>query len=398
MIWDSTRLTVSLILVCDAWAIYAPSREYAGNTFFDQWAYYGGIDNTTWGGLTIYKTRASADATVNLVSGNVTFVDKNTAAQKQLTFVNEAGHAIIRVDNQTTITPTDQVRLASPQTFGVGTLILIDALHIPYGCSVWPSFWTFGAQKEWPQAGEIDIITGINGMPNNQIALHAPAGCVKAETPGQQTGVTVEGDCSKPQGCFVAETKPNSFGEGLANAGGGVSPCNLKRVASIRGFGVPDIPDNVRNNDASFQSIDTSTRGIPSAAYPASTCNVAQIFKPQNLIISTTFCGVWAGNPDAYQQLCKTPTNSCVADNIIGPGNNFANAFWEIKYIRTYTNGIGTSASSTSSSALQTFSPAASNTAQDPDPNTAPTNAAPPQRRVRHWALPAVGFCLFLMM
>ncbi len=87
---------------------------------------------------------------------------------------------------------------------------------------VWPAFWTLGMQTEWPNSGEVDIIESINMMNNNQIALHALPGCVKTEAPGQQTGRTIEGDCSTPKGCIVAETKPNSFGPGFAQAGGGV--------------------------------------------------------------------------------------------------------------------------------------------------------------------------------
>jgi hypothetical protein len=86
---------------------------------------------------------------------------------------------------------------------------------------VWPSFWTYGIEQEWPLAGEIDIIEGINGMNNNQIALHTTPGCFQARNPGQ-TGSTLETDCSKDQGCIVAEKKPNSFGAGFATAGGGV--------------------------------------------------------------------------------------------------------------------------------------------------------------------------------
>jgi hypothetical protein len=76
-------------------------------------------------------------------------------------------------------------------------------------------------QEEWPLAGEIDIIEAINGMTNNQVALHTPPGCYQAQNPGQ-SGTTLEGDCSKDQGCIVAETKPNSYGPGFAAAGGGV--------------------------------------------------------------------------------------------------------------------------------------------------------------------------------
>ncbi|KAF9528061.1 glycoside hydrolase family 16 protein [Crepidotus variabilis] len=304
--------------------VYSPLREYAGATFFDEWTYYGNVDNTTW--------------------GNVTFVDKDTAVQKHLTYLNDAGNAVIKVDDQTTIMPDvlvhrDSIRLTSLHSYGVGSLILIDAVHIPYGCSVWPSFWTYGIEEEWPNAGEIDIIEGINGMQNNQVALHALGGCVKTETPGMQLGNTLETDCSKPQGCIVAESKPNSYGEGFAKAGGGVFALQMEESGISSWFwGRNDIPTELQNHDFDSQQLDTSTWGIPTASYPGSSCNVSHFFPPQNLVLLTTLCGVWAGVPSIYSSSCQTPTNSCVADNIIGPGDKFATAFWEIKYIRTYSS------------------------------------------------------------
>jgi hypothetical protein len=121
----------------------------------------------------------------------------------------------------------------------MGSLIVMDVLHIPYGCSVrsitvllwdythvvyvqvWPAFWTYGIEKEWPEAGEIDIIEAINDMERNQIALHTIPGCSKADTL-PQSGRTLETDCSTNRGCIVAESKPNSFGPGFSEAGGGV--------------------------------------------------------------------------------------------------------------------------------------------------------------------------------
>lgn len=100
-------------------------------------------------------------------------------------------------------------------------------LHLPDISSysfleqVWPSFWTLGTGKLWPEGGEIDIIEGINMMDHNQVALHTTGGCLQDQNPGQ-TGRTIGGDCATPQGCVVAETKPNSWGSGFAQAGGGV--------------------------------------------------------------------------------------------------------------------------------------------------------------------------------
>lgn len=76
-------------------------------------------------------------------------------------------------------------------------------------------------QEEWPNAGEIDIIEGINNMKHNQVALHTPDGCFQAPD-GIQLGSTLERNCSTDRGCIVAENKPNSFGQEFALAGGGV--------------------------------------------------------------------------------------------------------------------------------------------------------------------------------
>ena len=58
-------------------------------------------------------------------------------------------------------------------------------------------------------------------MDHNGMALHTLPGCMHS-TPPNQMGVSGELDCSKPVGCVVAETKPNSYREGFATAGGGV--------------------------------------------------------------------------------------------------------------------------------------------------------------------------------
>ncbi len=44
-----------------------------------------------------------------LILGNVTFVDQATGSAKNLAYVNDAGNAILRVDNSTDITGTGLV-------------------------------------------------------------------------------------------------------------------------------------------------------------------------------------------------------------------------------------------------------------------------------------------------
>lgn len=326
-------------------ALYYPLREYAGSTFFDKWDYYGFVDNTTW--------------------GNVTYQDRANATSKGLTSINAAGNAIIKVDNTTslvaapagTVVNRDSIRITSQDSYPLGTLILLDALHIPYGCSVWPSFWTLGLQSTWPGSGEIDIVEAINGMTRNQIALHTPQGCNQATTATQlQSGTTANTNCAEPRGCIVMENKQASFGAAFGEGGGGVYAMSMEREGVYVWFwSRADIPSSI-STATSSSTMDTTSWGLPTAAYPASGCNITQYFPPQNLVLLTTLCGAWAGVPSIYSSTCP---GTCFADNVLGSGTNYANAYWEIRYIRTYTSDSASASasvpvsSSTSASAAQ---------------------------------------------
>lgn len=58
------------------------------------------------------------------------------ASQAKLAFVNDAGNAIMKVDNSTTIMFGDKrnsIRIASKDQYTVGSLWVADMLHLPYG-------------------------------------------------------------------------------------------------------------------------------------------------------------------------------------------------------------------------------------------------------------------------
>ncbi len=118
-----------------------------------------------------------------------------------------------------------QVAINTHDYFPLGSVFILDANHIPFGCSVWPAFWTRG--ENWPDGGEIDILETVNLMPTNQMALHTlQQGCTQPQDV-EQLGRSVGSDCSAGAGtdytgCAVAETQSNSVGENFANAGGGV--------------------------------------------------------------------------------------------------------------------------------------------------------------------------------
>ena len=149
---------------------------------------------------------------LKLPLGDVIFVDQANATADKLAYVNSAGRAIIKVDNTTFVPYNDKrnsVRIATEDYFAVGSVFVFDAVHLPYGCSVWPSFWTSGV--DWPSQGEIDILEGVNKMTTNQMAIHASTGCTQNGT-----------DCSTGSGCTATDPSDASYGDNFATAGGGV--------------------------------------------------------------------------------------------------------------------------------------------------------------------------------
>jgi len=325
MLLQRTFFTLALVAQLElARAAYLPFLEYSGETFFDRWTFYGNVDNTTW--------------------GNVTFNDQANATRKQLVGLTDSGNAIVRVDNVNQLAPAelvlrDSVRITTVDAFDFGSLLIADFVHMPYGCSVWPSLWTVGDTENWPVGGEIDIVEGINQMTFNQYAIHGSTGCTQPEGNVGQTGTAQFNLCYTGRGCTVAENKENSFGAGFARAGGGVFALQYETTGiKIWFWSRPDVPENIR--DTPFTgSVDVSGWGLPTAYYPNGPhCELTQYFKPQQLVLLTTLCGLWAGVPDIYQSTCPTATGSCFNDNVLGPASNFDNAYWEIKHIRAFYN------------------------------------------------------------
>jgi len=133
--------------------VYNLERTYAGSTFFDRWEYYNNFDNLT--------------------NGDVIFVSQTVGTKGGLTFINDAGNAVIKVDNGTTVAFNEKrnsVRLSSTDSYKIGSLWIADMVHVPFGCSVWPAWWS--QAEDWPTGGEIDTFEGVNQVTMNQMALH----------------------------------------------------------------------------------------------------------------------------------------------------------------------------------------------------------------------------------
>ncbi|KAH7101775.1 concanavalin A-like lectin/glucanase domain-containing protein [Auriculariales sp. MPI-PUGE-AT-0066] len=316
---------------------YTLHTTSAGDSFFDTWNFPGGWNSTT--NTPTYDVTNSGDNWL----ANQTF-----AQQDGIVSINDAKHVILRVDNKNEVLYNDKrysFRIESNEIYGAGSLFVFDALHIPYGCSVWPAYWTTG--ENWPEGGEIDILENVNQAKTNQMALHTHGGqgC-KVEQSDQITGTVAIQDCGDSlngnTGCIIVDSNANSFSGFNSNQGGmWVTEFALEAI-SIWFFSRANIPDALKT-DAASQTVDTATFGTPTAKYPSTSCDIANLFKKQKIIINTTLCGVFAGA--VFNDTCTAKReNSCYLDWVIGPANAYDEAYFEIVSHRVFTDGSDTSA------------------------------------------------------
>jgi len=319
-----TALGLAMPLAAQA-ASYTLATSYEGSSFFQGWNYSTEIDKNY---------------------GNVAFQSQTVATQQKLTYLNDAGNAIIKIDNTTVGNPTDNafgrnsVFLTSNAAVNPGSLILMDAVHMPYGCSVWPAFFLLGA--DWPNNGEIDIFENVNVATANQYSLHTLNGCQHPATASGESGTIVSTDCFNAtngnQGCIVKESQENSFGAGFASIGGG----GFATLFDSAGISTWFFPRASMPADFNATSPDPSKWGNPSAYFPASSCNITQYFGPQTIILDIDICGAFAGAPTVFSQGC---TGQCV--DLVRTPTNYDTAYFEIKSLKVFTEGGSTSGTAT---------------------------------------------------
>lgn len=79
---------------------YTLAKEYSGTDFFQGWDYYGAPDLLLNGMFCRSTHRSYANAHCRS-PGDVNWVTEAQAVAEKLAYVNDAGHAIIKVDNTT---------------------------------------------------------------------------------------------------------------------------------------------------------------------------------------------------------------------------------------------------------------------------------------------------------
>jgi hypothetical protein len=213
---------------------------------------------------------------------------------------------------------------------------------MPYGCAVWPAWWTVGAN--WPDGGEIDIVEGINTNPTSVLFSHVNRLCyLMSGCRNQYTFHTGSGsDCFLPEkaptspdgrptftanvlhticktsptdgtGCTLSDPDTSSYGQGFVTAGGGVFAL-LRDSTGIKiwRFARQSIPQDVHSGQPNPTSWPP-----PSAFLSTAECDIASHFSPQQLVLDITLCGGWAGG--AY------PRSGCPGNctEHVSKGENF---------------------------------------------------------------------------
>ncbi|EIM86268.1 uncharacterized protein STEHIDRAFT_147699 [Stereum hirsutum FP-91666 SS1] len=304
-----------------AWKV---AQNWEGDNFFSGWDFWTLADPT---------------------NGNVNYLSGSAAASGNLTGINSAGNAYMRVDTTDTVTTNrNSVRITTEFSFDQG-LMIMDAVHMPTGCGTWPAFWTNG--PNWPAGGEIDIVEGVNDYTNNQATIHTNPGCNLPSSSSSTLGITgtiVGGtNCAAAetgnQGCGVRAVETNSFGAAFNDAGGGVYAMKLDSSGvSVYFWTRSAIPSDITSG-----SPDPDSWGTPMADWPTTDCTTATYFYEQVAIFDTTLCGDWAGTGwdttgiPGQDQSCATRTGVSTCESYVqNHGSSFDEAYWEVKSVKIY--------------------------------------------------------------
>jgi len=327
--------------------------------------------------------------------------DPNNGASHFLGSFEEARTAgVVEVD------PSNAVLRAGPrsgrefkrQTVKVGTkkawkyfLAMLKFSHVPFGCGVWPAFFTLG-QGRWPMAGEMDILEYVHDF-GSMTSFHSGKQCklnrteVNKFTP--MPDANVGGNLGEEYNCYTEycgtchslgcapNVLPLRTGQQWAERPGIVAMERTADFAKIFFIPEAEIPQDVA--DDAPRPEEWSQWLIAHYPFGASAgCpDPEDVMAAQYFILSIAFCGDWASKVWGFsptcvgmgpeynatasnerlpieesQQQCRSvdplaetaPEQDCCTQFIADPHDEFgtdahlkASAFFNISYFKIYT-------------------------------------------------------------
>jgi len=186
--------------------------------------------------------------------------------------------------------------------------------HVPYGCGVWPAFFTLAPGAPWPDGGEVDILEYVNDDVS-KTSLHTGHACRLDPNLVNRYGYMPDRnrmnyDCRTryPQHLGCAPNKWMRSGQQWAHNPGVVA---LERTAEfLKIFFIPEgsIPGDLIGD---APRPDTWDRFIVSY-YPFSANGCPpSVMAAQQLVLNIGFCGDWASKVWGDSAYCKSRTHSC---------------------------------------------------------------------------------------
>lgn len=261
---------------------YSLEDSFTDTNFFNGFDFFSGADPT---------------------NGFVSYKAKEAASQLGLAGYSEGG-IFLGADNSTTLDPNGNTGRASTRVSSKKTytrmLLVADIQHMPVGCGVWPALWSFGSNPKWPDAGEIDILEGVNSQASNKITLHTASGCTMRQgsvVTSTKAAAAAALNCNAGngnEGCQQVTQSASNYGAGFNAQGGGVYAMEWTSSAISVWFFPRNssVATQLSGSNATAASVDTSTFGTPTAQFMGgSGCDIDSSFKEHNIIIDTTFCG-----------------------------------------------------------------------------------------------------------
>lgn len=296
---------------------YRLDQAHQGSNFFDGWTFIDDPDYTH--GAVLYQSREGATS-------------------KGLAYVDGNGYARMDVDTTANVDGNrPSIRIQDTYQFGMGTIVVMDAAHMPVGCGVWPAFWSnYGIN--WPVGGEIDIVEGVHNQVDNLSSLHTTGGC-SASNDGSFTGTVGNVDCTSGadgnSGCNISNSnESNNYGDGFNSDGGGVYVMKMDDSGITMWF----FPRNAIPSDITNEAPNPDSWGTPYANFPSSSCSMSDHFFSQTAIFDTTLCGDWAGATwESSGCAASTGSGSC-EDFVANNGGSFSNAYWEVNYVKYFVH------------------------------------------------------------
>lgn len=208
---------------------------------------------------------------------------------------------------------------------------------------------------DWPTGGEIDILEGVNEQSNNAMTLHTAPNCKIGPDTSIFAGEVTTPNCdvnastqSKNSGCSIESPSTNSYGEGLNAIGGGVYATQWTAEAiSVYYFPRGSVPDDVLGD-----APNPDGWGLPAAKF-AGACDIDNMFKDQQIVFNTAFCGDWAG--EVWESgSCAKKAATC-DEYVQNNPEAFKDAHWTINALKVYSDN-GDAAPAPSASGSPTYS------------------------------------------